>query len=75
MLATLAFGLVLVGAFAAFLVLADSGYRSWVAFGDLRKEIAGAGLAPLAQVKLRNAPRRNVDARPMTSPAIRQRAA
>ncbi len=75
MLATLAFGLVLFGAFAAFLVLADSGYRSWLAFGDLRKEIAGAGLAPLPQVKLRAAPRRTADARPAPSAAIRQRAA
>ena len=39
MLATLAFGLVLLGALAACTVLADSGYRFWNVAASLRSEL------------------------------------
>ena len=75
MLATLAFGLVLVGALAAFVVIADSGLRSWSAVHAIRKELDAGPKAMTVPPRIRTVSRRMSVYRPLSQRAMRQRAA
>ena len=75
MLATLVFGLVLIGAIAAFAVIADSGMRSWSALKSMRFEQGKHSKPAAVTVKRRSIAQRSSTFRPLGSPSVSQRAA
>ncbi|MDG6079979.1 hypothetical protein E3U23_12345 [Erythrobacter litoralis] len=75
MLATLAFGLVLIGAIAAFAVIADSGLRSWSALQAMRFDHNEQAKAVSVSVKRRSIAQRSSTYRPLGNFSVTQRAA
>ena len=75
MLATLAFGLVLIGAIAAFVVIADSGMRSWSALKAMQSGDAQRKDPVVTAAKRRSIPQRVSAYRPLENRTATQRAA
>ena len=75
MMATFAFGLVLVGAFVALLVLADSMLRGWATFHDLRKDLLADAALPASVPQVRSIARRICEERRAPRPTLARRAA
>ena len=75
MMATFAFGLVLVGAFVALLVLADSMLRGWATFRDLRKDLLADAALPASVPQVRSIARRVGEERRVPRPTLARRAA
>ena len=75
MLATLAFGLVLIGAVAAFVVIADSGMRSWSALKAMQNGRVQWTDPVVTAAKRRSISQRVSTYRPLGNRTVTQRAA